>query len=41
MNREEEYEESISDLRFKLWKEGKIRIEGYTYEEWLKRNDTE
>jgi hypothetical protein len=24
----------ISSLRIKLWKEGKIRIDNYTYSEW-------
>lgn len=27
----------MSALRDKLWREGKIRIEGYTYSEWKER----
>lgn len=40
-NIEEEFTEEIEDLtsyisslRIKLWKEGKIRIDNYTYSEW-------
>jgi hypothetical protein len=29
---------NISELRQKLWKEGKIRLEGLTYSEWKERN---
>ena len=30
----ENQEVNISELRRKLWKENKIRIEGVTYDEW-------
>ena len=33
----ESIENYISALRKKLWREGKILIEGYTYSEWKER----
>lgn len=32
-------EESIFTLRDKLWKENKIKIQGYTYSEWQKEQE--
>ena len=30
----------IMELRDKLWREDKIRIEGYTYSEWKKEQES-
>lgn len=27
----------INELRIKLWKEGKIKLEGYSYLEWVNK----
>jgi hypothetical protein len=35
----ENQEVSISELRRKLWKENKIRIEGVTYDEWKREHN--
>ena len=36
----EEYDSlSISELRTKLWKENKIKLEGYTYSEWVEKQE--
>lgn len=35
-----EVSREMHSLRNKLWKEGKIRIDGYTYQEWIEHRES-